>query len=742
MPLPRDETTPPVTKTYFVARPAHRREFPCLGSRGSTVAAPRRRPVGTAIECSMADSARPRRWTERLARTHAGVERSRCLARRSRRGASGSERAPSRTRHRSPSRYGARACGPRRRTASVIVTSSFCCTSCQASSNGGSTVRDDDQRPRRRACAGAPGGSTRRTCQRAPAREAAAVGPHAGRSRPPVRQVVRLGEERPDVARRGATQLAGSPVLTCARASREELGAAEHPLELVAALVVVEPLDPRVRRVARDLLDPEVAVGDARDLRQVRDRDDLRPRRRASRSASATAWAVSPPMPASISSKTTVGSPAPAWATTRSARATRDSSPPDAVSATGAKRHALVRADEERDLVGAARARGRARDSSARNSPPPIASPREHRLDRVGERLRRRRGGSRAARRRARRRAPRRSRERLLGLGERVDAPPRRRRAPPARPRPAPAAPRRTRRRSGACASAIRSSSASTSSTRPGSASSDARKPRSVEAASRSANLRLARAPSRPRRAPARAASTGSSAPPAWAASSAAPCAVAVGDERLGGLGRGGRELGRRGGAARARPSAAPRRPGRSPSVRSTSSAQLGEVRLAAAAAASPARRGGGARRSAPPGPARARARRRSCSSPANASRTSSWYDGPREPALLELPRHGEQPLDERWPAPRAGRSGPTRRRACARRRRRAARRRASSRPRAAARRSRRARGRRGSRPAGRARPRRTPRPRPARGSRRRRARRAAGRTPARGSSSPRRSRP
>ena len=41
-------------------------------------------------------------------------------------------------------------------------------------------------------------------------------------------------------------------------------------------------------------------------------------------------------------------------------------------------------------------------------------------------------------------------------------------------------------------------------------------------------------------------------------------------------------------------------------------------------------------------------ARRRSCSSPTNASRTSSWNDGPREAPLLELARHREQPLDER----------------------------------------------------------------------------------------------
>ena len=52
----------------------------------------------------------------------------------------------------------------------------------------------------------------------------------------------------------------------------------------------------------------------------------------------------------------------------------------------------------------------------------------------------------------------------------------------------------------------------------------------------------------------------------------------------------------------------------------------------------------------------------RSCSSPPNASRTSSWYDGPREPPLLELARHRDQPLRRRGqvlacraPAPRVG---------------------------------------------------------------------------------------
>src|SRR3954454_15708476 len=57
----------------------------------------------------------------------------------------------------------------------------------------------------------------------------------------------------------------------------KELLPAEHALELGLALGLVELLDPRVRRIAGHLLDPEVPVGDGRDLRQVRDRDHLRP---------------------------------------------------------------------------------------------------------------------------------------------------------------------------------------------------------------------------------------------------------------------------------------------------------------------------------------------------------------------------------------------------------------------------------------------------------------------------------
>jgi hypothetical protein len=56
---------------------------------------------------------------------------------------------------------------------------------------------------------------------------------------------------------------------------REELTAAEHPLELSAPVAVLQHLDPCMRRVTRNLLDAEMSIRKARDLGQVGDRDDL-----------------------------------------------------------------------------------------------------------------------------------------------------------------------------------------------------------------------------------------------------------------------------------------------------------------------------------------------------------------------------------------------------------------------------------------------------------------------------------
>ena len=93
--------------------------------------------------------------------------------------------------------------------------------------------------------------------------------------------------------------------------------------------------------------------------------------RSASRlSVSATRWAVTPPMPASISSKTSVSPPA----TTASASATRESSPPDAVSATGPKGMPGIGPDQEDGLVPArsvlARAPAARRGTRPRPCPP------------------------------------------------------------------------------------------------------------------------------------------------------------------------------------------------------------------------------------------------------------------------------------------------------------------------------------------------------------------------------------
>ena len=164
---------------------------------------------------------------------------------------------------------------------------------------------------------------------------------------------------------------------------REELGAAEHALDLVAALGVVERLDARDRRVAGHLLDPEVAVGDGRDLRQMRDRHDLGAlgetlervgdgvRRRA---ADAGVDLVEDHRLAAAD-----GRDRERHARELAARRRLRDRP---------EREAGVRADQEDRLVGAGRAGSRSR-SSTRNSPSPRPTPTQLLRHRVGERRRR-----------------------------------------------------------------------------------------------------------------------------------------------------------------------------------------------------------------------------------------------------------------------------------------------------------------------------------------------------------------
>ena len=113
------------------------------------------------------------------------------------------------------------------------------------------------------------------------------------------------------------------------------------------------------------------AVGDARDLRQVRDRHHLRALGEPAQRLGDARARSTPPMPASISSKTIVSPPA----TAAIASATRDSSPPEAVSATGAERQPGVRPDQEHDLVATRSGRARARAARPGTRPRPSRRP-------------------------------------------------------------------------------------------------------------------------------------------------------------------------------------------------------------------------------------------------------------------------------------------------------------------------------------------------------------------------------
>ena len=106
-------------------------------------------------------------------------------------------------------------------------------------------------------CQSAPGARARRTLGAASTRP----GHHSG--------------QRAGSASTAQTSSTGAGSVRLASYRGKELLSAEHPLELGLPLVVAELLDSRVRRVARRLLDPEVAIGERGDLGKVRDRHDL-----------------------------------------------------------------------------------------------------------------------------------------------------------------------------------------------------------------------------------------------------------------------------------------------------------------------------------------------------------------------------------------------------------------------------------------------------------------------------------
>src|SRR5262249_25240855 len=106
-------------------------------------------------------------------------------------------------------------------------------------------------------CQRAPGASARRTVGSAPTRPG------------------HPSDHRAGSASTAHTSSTGAGRTRLASYCGKELLSAEHPLELGLPLVLPKLLDPRVRGIARRLLDPEVAVGEGCDLGQVRDRHDL-----------------------------------------------------------------------------------------------------------------------------------------------------------------------------------------------------------------------------------------------------------------------------------------------------------------------------------------------------------------------------------------------------------------------------------------------------------------------------------
>ena len=173
----------------------------------------------------------------------------------------------------------------------------------------------------------------------------------------------RLQEDR-DGGRRSIGHAALSSSFACRRAAASSRSAPSIRTISPTTSGLAQLGDGRARGLARRVLDDrEVAVGQRRDLRQVGDADDLAAGRQLAQLLAHGAGGLTPPMPASTSSKTSVAGPASAAAPI-SASITRESSPPDAISRSGPAGHAGVGRDQELHLVGAGRARTRARASA------------------------------------------------------------------------------------------------------------------------------------------------------------------------------------------------------------------------------------------------------------------------------------------------------------------------------------------------------------------------------------------
>ena len=160
-----------------------------------------------------------------------------------------------------------------------------------------------------------------------PRSEAAPVGLDTGDPRPPVGEVKRLGDERPDVGSRGE-QLAARG----AHRSNEARNSAPPSMRSSSSCRWASSSGSmRVCVGSPGTFSTLKCVGDGRDLRQVRDRHDLRPLRRGA----AASRRRRAPLCRRCRRRSRRRPSSRRRATAAIASATRESSPPEAVSATG-----------------------------------------------------------------------------------------------------------------------------------------------------------------------------------------------------------------------------------------------------------------------------------------------------------------------------------------------------------------------------------------------------------------------